>query len=69
MEIIIKDFTMNNNDNTIEQQLQKYAETIKRIHDELVDMPYSFEENKEQSKRILNAAGRLYEAYVALKKK
>ena len=69
MEIIIKDFTMNNNDNTIEQQLQKYAETIKRIHDELIDMPYSFEENKEQSKRILNAAGRLYEAYVALKKK
>ena len=60
---------MNNNDNTIEQQLQKYAETIKRIHDELIDMPYSFEENKEQSKRILNAAGRLYEAYVALKKK
>lgn len=60
---------MNNNDNTIEQQLHKYAETIKRIHDELIDMPYSFEENKEQSKRILNAAGRLYEAYVALKKK
>lgn len=60
---------MNNNENTMEQQLQKYAETIKRIHDELIDMPYSFEENKEQSKRILNAAGRLYEAYVALKRK
>lgn len=57
------------NENTMEQQLQKYAETIKRIHDELIDMPYSFEENKEQSKRILNAAGRLYEAYVALKRK
>ena len=60
---------MNNNNNTIEKELQKYAETIKRIHDELIDMPYSFEENKEQSKRILNAAGRLYEAYVALEKK
>lgn len=60
---------MNNNDNTIEKELQKYAETIKRIHDELIDMPYSFEENKEQSKRILNAAGRLYEAYAALKRK
>ena len=67
METITKDFTINNN--TIEEQLQKYAETIKRIHDELIDMPYSFEENKEQSKRILNATGRLYEAYVALKKK
>lgn len=67
METITKDFTMN--ENTMEQQLQKYAETIKRIHDELIDMPYSFEENKEQSKRILRCAGRLYEAYVALKKK
>lgn len=60
---------MNNNDNTIEEELQKYAETIKRIHDKLMNMPYSFEENKEQGKRILNAAGRLYEAYVALKRK
>ena len=69
MEIITKDFTMNNNDNTIEQQLHKYAETIKRIHDELIDMPYSFEENKEQSKRILGCAGDLYRAYITLKRK
>ena len=57
------------NNNAIEQQLQKYADAIKRIHDKLMDMPYSFEENKEQGKRILNASGRLYEAYVALKRK
>ena len=57
------------NNNTIEQQLQKYAETIKRIHDKLMEMPYSFEENKEQGQRILNSAGRLYEAYIALKNK
>jgi len=67
METITKDFTMN--ENTMEQQLQKIAETILRIHDKLMSMPYSFKENKEQGKRILNAAGRLYEAYVALKKK
>lgn len=53
--------------NTIGQQLQKYTDAIKRIHDKLMDMPYSFKENKEQSKRILNAVGRLYEAFVALK--
>ena len=57
------------NNNTIEEQLQKYAETIKRIHDKLMDMPHSFDGRKEQWRRILNAAGRLYEAYVALKKK
>lgn len=57
------------NKNTIEEELQKYADFIKRIHDKLIDMPYSFNENKEQGRRILNAAGRLYEAYVALKKK
>ena len=57
------------NKNTIEEELQKYADSIKRIHDKLMNMPYSFEENKEQGRRILNAAGRLYEAYVALKKK
>lgn len=60
---------MNNNNNTIEQQLQKIAETILRIHDKLMSMPYSFKENKEQGKRILNAAGRLYEAYVTLRHK
>ena len=57
------------NNNTIEEQLQKYAETIKRIHDKLMDMPYSFDGKKEQWRRILNASGRLYEAYVALKRK
>lgn len=55
--------------NTIGQQLQKYADAIKRIHDKLMSMPYSFEENKQQGKRILRCEGRLYEAYVALKKK
>ena len=60
---------MNNNDNTIEEQLQKIAETILRLHDKLMSMPYSFKENKEQGKRILSCAGRLYEAYVALKHK
>ena len=57
------------NKNTIEEELQKYAETILRIHDKLMSMPYSFKENKEQGRRILNAAGRLYEAYVTLRKK
>lgn len=57
------------NKNTLEEELQKYADSIKRIHDKLMNMPYSFEENKEQGRRILNAAGRLYKAYVALKKK
>ena len=57
------------NKNTIEEELRKYADSIKRIHDKLMNMPYSFEGNKEQGRRILNAAGRLYEAYVALKKK
>ena len=57
------------NKNTIEEELQKYAGSIKRIHDKLMNMPHSFEENKGQGRRILNAAGRLYEAYVALKKK
>ena len=57
------------NNNNIEEQLQKYAETIKIIHDKLMYMPHSFKENKEQSKRILNAAGRLYEAYCVLKDK
>ena len=60
---------MNNNDNTIEKQLQKIAESILRLHDKLMSMPYSFKENKEQGKRILNASGRLYEAYVTLRKK
>ena len=64
---IEKGFTMDNN--TIEEQLQKIAETIKRIHDKLMNIPYSFDGRKEQWRRILNAAGRLYEAYVALKKK
>ena len=57
------------NNNTIEEQLQKIAETILRIHDKLMSMPYSFDENKQQGKRILRCAGRLYEAYVALKRK
>lgn len=57
------------NQHTIEQQLQKIAESILRIHDKLMNMPYSFDENKEQGKRLLRCAGRLYEAYVALKKK
>ena len=60
---------MNNNNNTIEEQLQKIAETILRIHDKLMSMPYSFEENKEQGKRILRCAGDLYRAYVELKHK
>ena len=34
-----------------------------------MSMPYSFKENKEQGRRILSAAGRLYEAYVVLKGK
>ncbi len=57
------------NNNTIEEQLQKIAETILRIHDKLMSMPYSFDENKQQGKRILRCAGRLYEAYIALKRK
>ena len=60
---------MNNNNNTIEEQLQKIAETILRLHDKLMAIPYSFKENKEQGQRILRCAGRLYEAYVALRKK
>ena len=60
---------MNNNNNTIEQQLQKIAATILRIHDKLMSMPYSFKENKQQGKRILQCCGKLYEAYVALKHK
>ena len=60
---------MNNNNNTIDEQLQKIAETILRIHDKLMEMPYSFKENKQQGKRILRCAGRLYEAYIALRKK
>ena len=64
--MILKDLTMNHN--TIEEQLQKIAESILRIHDKLTNMPYSFEENKQQGQRILRCAGRLYEAYVALKK-
>lgn len=57
------------NNDTNEEQLQEIAETILRIHDKLMSMPYSFADNKEQGKRILSAAGRLYEAYVALKGK
>ena len=57
------------NKDTIEEELQKYAETILRIHDKLMSMPYSFKENKEQGRRILSASGRLYEAYVTLKNK
>ena len=60
---------MNNNDNTIEEQLQKIAETILRIHDKLMNMPYSFEENKEQGRRILAASGRLFEVYAILRGK
>ena len=56
------------NDNTIEKQLQKIAESILRLHDKLMSMPYSFEENKQQWQRILQCAGELYSAYVALKK-
>jgi len=56
------------NENTIEEQLQKIAETILRIHDKLISIPYSFKENKQQGQRILRCAGRLYEAYIALKK-
>ena len=55
------------NNNTIEEQLQKYADAIKRLYDRLMDMPYSFDGRKEQWHRILCASGRLYEAYVALK--
>jgi hypothetical protein len=57
------------NNNTIEEQLQKIADTILRLHDKLMAMPYSFKENKQQGKRILRCAGRLYEAYIALKRK
>lgn len=57
------------NNKTIEEQLQKIAESILRLHDKLMEMPYSFKENKEQGKRILSSAGRLYEAYVALNQK
>ena len=57
------------NNNTIEQQLQKYADTIKRLHDKLMDMPYSFKENKEQGRRILAASGRLFEVYAILRGK
>ena len=60
---------MNNNNNTIEKQLQKIAATILRIHNKLMSMPYSFKENKQQGRRILAASGRLYEAYVALRHK
>ena len=60
---------MNNNNNTIEQQLQKIAETILRIHDKLMSMPYSFKENKQQGKRILQCCGELYRAYISLKHK
>ena len=55
------------NNNTIEQQLQKYVDAIKRIHDKLMNMPYSFEENKEQGRRILAASGILFEAHVILR--
>lgn len=57
------------NNNTIEQQLQKYVDAIKRIHDKLMNMPYSFEENKEQGRRILAASGILFEAHVILRGK
>lgn len=60
---------MNNNDNTIEEQLQKIDDAIKRMHDKLINIPYSFDGNKEQWHRILRACGRLYEAYVVLKHK
>ena len=60
---------MNNNNNTIEQQLQKIAETILRLHDKLMSMPYSFKENKEQGRRILAASGDLFRAYVSLQRK
>lgn len=56
------------NENTIEEQLEKIAETILRLHDKLMAMPYSFKENKQQGKRILQCCGDLYRAYVALKK-
>lgn len=57
------------NNNTIEEQLQKIADTIKRMHDKLMGIPYSFDGKKEQWRRILKASGRLYEAYVILKGK
>ena len=57
------------NKHTIEQQLQKIAESILRIHDKLMNMPYSFEENKEQGRRILAASGILFEAHVILRGK
>lgn len=53
----------------IEEQLQKYADAIKRIHDRLMYILYSDKDNKQQSKRIFRCAGRLYEAYYALKDK
>ena len=59
---------MNNNNDTIEEQLQKIAESILRIHDKLMSIPYSNKDNKQQSKRILRCAGTLYEAYVSLLK-
>lgn len=56
------------NNNTIEKQLQKIAKSILRLHDKLMSMPYSFEKNKQQGQRILQCAGRLYEAYISLSK-
>ena len=47
------DITMNNN--TIEQQLQKITESILRLHDKLMTMPYSFEENKDNGFSVMPA--------------
>ena len=57
------------NNNTIKKQLQKIAETILRLHDKLMNILYSFAENKEQGRRIIWASGRLYEAFTILKAK
>ena len=55
-------------EDNIENELQKIADTIKRLHDKLMSLPYSGNEDKQQSKRILRSAGGLYEVYVTLKK-
>lgn len=53
----------------IEKELESIANEVKQLHDRLMMIHFSYSKTKQQSNRILNASGRLYEAYCRLKKK
>ena len=57
------------NDANIKRECQKIASDIKKLHDRLMDIYFSIENEDEKKKyqHLLGAAGRLYKALAMLR--